>query len=227
VIGYEVDRELIEWLKQEEKLPENVEIRFQDMLTISLKALARESGVPVVIAGNLPYNISAHVVIKLVEEKDFLGRAVLMFQKEVAERLIAGPGTKKYGILSVLAGQCLSIRRLMDVPPGVFSPRPKVMSSVLEITPRADEIVVSSHDVFRLIVKQAFSKRRKTIRNALAQLFAPRMDLLENVLAQAEIAPGLRAEMISVKKFADLARISQDYLGKFKSNQLTNHHNVH
>jgi 16S rRNA (adenine1518-N6/adenine1519-N6)-dimethyltransferase len=214
VIGFELDRELVNWLRQEDVLPGNVELRFGDMLGISFTQLADELGGPLVIAGNLPYNISSQVVMKLVEEKDVLRQAVLMFQKEVAERLVAGPGSRKYGILSVLAGQCLDMKKLMDVPPGLFSPRPKVVSSVVEIKPAAAETDVGNRAIFRRVVKQAFAKRRKTVRNALLELYSPCPHLLDQVLARAEIDPRWRAEMISIEKFSRLARLSEEYLDK-------------
>ncbi len=214
VVGFELDRELVKWLRQEKVLPENTELRFGDMLDISLRELSREIGGPLVIAGNLPYNISSQVVIKLIEEKDVLQQAVLMFQKEVAERLVASPGSKKYGILSVLAGQCLEMKKLMDVPPGLFSPRPKVVSSVVEIKPAISEIEVGNRDIFRMVVKQAFAKRRKTVRNALLQLYSSCPQILDENLERSGIEPGLRAEMISIEKFALLARYSEECLYK-------------
>ncbi len=214
VIGFEIDRELIKWLGEEEILPENVELRHQDMLKISLRQLHAEIRGPIVIAANLPYNISTEIVFKLIEERDVLQQAVLMFQKEVAERLVAGPGSKKYGILSVLAKQCLNIKKLMDVPPSLFVPRPKVVSSVIEIRPSAREIDVGAEDVFRLVVKQAFSKRRKTVRNALHELYTQCPAMLDRALDSAGIDPAWRPEMIDVEAFARLARFSQDCLSK-------------
>jgi len=214
VVGFELDRELVHWLEYEKVLPENVELRLRDMLEISFSELAGELCGRLVIAGNLPYNISTQVVLKLAGEKDALQQAVLMFQKEVAERLVAGPGSRKYGILSVLAGQCLDMRKLMDVPPGLFSPRPRVVSSVLEIKPAAYEVDVSRMDIFRLVVRQAFSKRRKTVRNALSQLFSGCHDLLDHALERAGIDPGWRAEMISIEKFALLSRFSEECICK-------------
>ncbi len=214
VIGFEIDRELMEWLRKEKILPENVELRHQDMLTVSLRQLHAETKGPIVIAANLPYNISSQVVFKLIEERDVLQQAVLMFQKEVAERLVAGPGSKKYGVLSVLTRQCLNVKKLMDVPPGLFVPRPKVVSSVIEIRPSDREIDARSEDVFRLVVKQAFSKRRKTVRNALHELYSQCPAMLDRVLESAGIDPALRPEMINVESFALLARFSQGCLSK-------------
>ncbi len=212
VIAYELDRELVEWLETSGGLDANTEIRFQDMLGISMKELAAETGGRLTIAGNLPYNISSQVVLKLIDEKEWLNQAVLMFQKEVAERLTAGPGSRKYGILSVLAGQCLEVRKLMDVPPGMFFPRPKVVSQVVEIRVAENPVEVDDHKVFRLLVKQAFGQRRKTVRNALSRLFAHDVRLLDSLLKDACIEPGVRAENISVKKFAELARCASKFI---------------
>ena len=208
IIGFELDRELVEWLKEQDELLPNVEVRFKDMLDVSFSELASETGGPLVIAGNLPYNISTQVVIKLIDERKCIEQAVFMFQKEVAQRLAAGPGSKQYGVLSVLTGQCMKVKKLMDVPPGLFSPRPKVMSSVVEFIPLAHEIPVKDRELFRKLVKQAFSKRRKTIRNALSHIFPDgNSDLIENCLIKAGIDPGWRAEAVAIKNYALLSDI--------------------
>ncbi len=212
VIAYELDRELVEWLRTSGGLDANTEIRFQDMLTISLEDLAHETGGKLTLVGNLPYNISSQVLLKLVDQREWLNQAVFMFQKEVAERLTAGPGSRKYGILSVLAGQCLEIRKLMDVPPGMFFPRPRVVSQVVEIRVGEDPVTVEDQEVFRLVVKQAFGQRRKTVKNALSRLFAHDIRVLERLLKDSGIDPGVRAENISIKKFAELARRAGKFL---------------
>ncbi len=215
VIGYELDRELLSWLREHGELAPNVEIRHADMLEISFQDLAEETGGPLVIAGNLPYNISSQVVIRLIDEKKWLKQAVFMFQKEVAMRLSAAPGSRQYGILSVLAGQCLEVRKLMDVSPGLFSPRPKVMSTVLEFVPLEQEIPVKDRALFRTVVKQAFSKRRKTIKNSLSQLFAAHpAGTVEEILRLAGIDPACRAETVSIKKFALLSDLALQLLAE-------------
>ncbi|MGC9023156.1 MAG: ribosomal RNA small subunit methyltransferase A, partial [Dissulfurimicrobium sp.] len=112
VIGIELDRRMIEYLEAQGGVAPNVEIRNEDMLYVSYKALADELGSRLKIIGNLPYNISSRMLFKLIEEQEAIDLAILMFQKEVADRLLSGPGCKDYGILSIIVGYCTEISRL-------------------------------------------------------------------------------------------------------------------
>ncbi|NDY43546.1 ribosomal RNA small subunit methyltransferase A, partial [Dissulfurirhabdus thermomarina] len=196
VVGIEVDRRLVEWLAAEGDLPANVEVRHADILEADLPGLAEELGGPLRLFGNLPYNISTQVLFRLWESRRVVRRATLMFQKEVADRLLAAPGGKDYGILTVLLGLSCRLARLMELPPEAFRPRPKVRSTVLDIDFRDPPFQVRHPDRLRRLVRAAFQKRRKTLRNALAGIDGIPGDRLERCLAACGLDPGQRPETV-------------------------------
>jgi 16S rRNA (adenine1518-N6/adenine1519-N6)-dimethyltransferase len=191
-----------------------VQVRTQNILTLDLGLLAAEQGQALTVIGNLPYNISSQVLVKLISERTAVRRAVLMFQKELADRLSAGPGSKTYGRLSVLLQYCADLRVLREVRAEMFFPKPKVGSVVLgvvfktEIAPR-----VGDEKLLVRVVQAAFGQRRKTLRNALAgglpQLGGPGA---LDVLQQAGIDPRRRAETLSVNEFVLLTDTVEKYL---------------
>lgn len=206
VLAVEIDRHLIPRLR--ERLAEhqltNVEIVEQDILAFDLEAAAKKFG-PLKVVGNLPYQISSPVVFRLLELKRLIPLAVLMFQREVADRINAPPGGKDYGILSVLVQQVANVARVMDLEPKHFQPPPKVRSAVLKLTFPAEPLQpVRDEAVFARVVKAAFGQRRKTLHNALRALGLP-PETLSEVLSAVGIDPGLRAERLSVAQFAALA----------------------
>lgn len=187
----------------------NVEIREADILRVDLTSIGREASRQLVVLGNLPYNISSQVIIQLIQARHRIDRAVVMLQKEMAQRLCAGPGSKDYGRLSVMLGYCAHTRALMQVRAHQFFPAPNVDSTVVGIQ-FADPPPVAADDeklLFR-VVKAAFGKRRKTLRNALAQ-----SDLQldpatsRQLLIQAQIDPMRRAESLSVSEFVRLSNV--------------------
>ncbi len=164
---------------------------------------------PYRLVANLPYNISSQILFKILDHRPLFDRLVLMFQKEVGDRLCAGPATADYGILSVLCQPWYDIRRVALVPPGAFFPPPKVVSAVLLFTPlAAPRVAISDEAFFRRVVKGAFGQRRKTLRNALtgAGFDGARVD---SVLASAAIDPVRRGETLTLEEFARLASLLQ------------------
>jgi 16S rRNA (adenine1518-N6/adenine1519-N6)-dimethyltransferase len=209
VISVEKDRHLVPLLKVELQVHgfTHVEVIEGDILALPLDRLAGPADRPLVVIGNLPYNISSQVVVKLIRERRWVDRAVLMFQKELAERLCAGPGTKTYGRLSVVLQYCTDLTPLFDVRATQFHPRPKVDSAVLEIRfkdciqrPAQDE------QLFTRVVQAAFGQRRKTLRNALSSGLLP-LDAADAVavLEAGGIDPRRRAETLSVDEFVTLS----------------------
>jgi len=209
VIAVDKDGRIIDLLRTELLAAgiDNVEIREADILRVDLDAMARETGRLLVVLGNLPYNISSQVIVQLIHTRRRIDRAVLMLQKEMAQRICAGPGSKDYGRLSVMLGYCAHTQELMQVRAPLFFPAPKVDSTVIGIRfaspppfPADDETLL-----FR-VVKAAFGKRRKTLRNALSQ---SDLDLAastcERLLADAQIDPMRRAESLSVAEFVRLS----------------------
>lgn len=152
---------------------------------------------PFTVVGNFPYNISSQILFTMVDWRLQLQTMVGMFQKEVAQRAAAAPGSKTYGVLSVLIQAFFIVEYLFDVPPGCFDPPPKVMSGIIRLTPRKELPAMRSAADFTRLVKTAFGQRRKTLRNALKPLFDAAV--LKDPLFDK------RAEQLSVDDFGALS----------------------
>jgi 16S rRNA (adenine1518-N6/adenine1519-N6)-dimethyltransferase len=148
------------------------------------------------IVGNFPYNISTQILFRVLEWKEEVSCMVGMFQKEVAQRAASAEGNKVYGVLSVLVQAFFDVEYLFDVHENCFQPPPKVKSGVIRLLPRKEILPMKSEAAFFLLVKTAFNQRRKTLRNAVKQLFSA--DILKDTIFDK------RAEQLSVQQFADL-----------------------
>jgi len=156
----EIDRESIEYLKQ--YYPELAgRIIARDFLQLDLQEEFR--GKPLAIIGNFPYNISSQILFRTLEYRHLIPEFSGMFQKEVAERITVGPGSKTYGILSVLTQAFYEAEYLFTVPPSVFRPPPKVESGVIRLKRRKDHVLPVDSALFFKVVKTAFNQRRKTV----------------------------------------------------------------
>ena len=208
VLAVEKDPQLWDLLKTELLINKvaNVTIIPENILHVDLPSIGEACGAPLVVIGNLPYNISSQVLIQLIHSRLWINRAVLMFQKELAQRITAHPGTKEYGRLTVMLRYCADVKPLSTIKASVFFPAPKVASEILEIKfkalpdyPRHDEA-----KLFK-VVKAAFGNRRKTLKNALAASglhIDPQTAL--HALNMAGIDPTRRAETLSVAEFVSL-----------------------
>jgi len=218
LIAVEKDRQLVPLLKTElaDRGLANVEVIEGNILALSLSDFAAAAAHPIVVIGNLPYNISSQVVVKLVQERAFVSRAVLMFQKELAERLCAPPGSKVYGRLSVLLQYCADTKVLHHIRADKFFPRPKVDSIVLGIKFKTTIAQpVGDEALFVRVVQAAFGQRRKTLRNALSGGLLPLGgDDTIAVLQQAGIEPRRRAETLSVYEFVTLTDVIAAHLSQ-------------
>jgi 16S rRNA (adenine1518-N6/adenine1519-N6)-dimethyltransferase len=187
--------------------PGRLDVVEGDALALDYPAFLNERGVtgPVRICANLPYNIGTPLLVGWLTQKDwppFYDRMVLMFQREVAERIVATPENRAdYGRLGVLAGWRCQSRILFDVPPAAFTPPPKVTSSVVELRPREQPLDCDAATLER-VTAAAFGQRRKMLRQSLKGLGVDPLALL----AQADLAPTKRAEEIPVEGFVALAR---------------------
>ena len=154
------------------------------------------------IIGNFPYNISSQIFFKILEDRDRVPEVVCMIQKEVAERIAEGPGSKTYGILSVLLQAWYDIEYLFTVEPGAFAPPPKVRSAVIRLRRNSRTALAADERLFKTVVKTAFNQRRKTLRNALK----PILDADKPGFGEFIAAPvfDLRAERLSVEDFIEL-----------------------
>jgi 16S rRNA (adenine1518-N6/adenine1519-N6)-dimethyltransferase len=160
---------------------------------------------PAVLSANLPYNAATPILLAAIEEPSAIIRSVATVQKEVAQRFAARPGSDAYGYLSVRAAAFAKARILFDIPPGAFRPRPKVVSSVLELVPRADALVPALRDRAVALASLGFRSRRKTLANALASA-GPRA-AWEQALQEIGKGPRARAEELSLDDFLTLARV--------------------
>ena len=204
ISAIEIDRDLAALLRA--RYPDDrLRLIVGDVRKLALGTLADTA--PLVIAGNLPYNISKPVAMKLVSEHGAVSRAVLMFQREVADRLTAGPGTGAYGPLTVLAGRAFRIEPLFDLPPGAFTPRPKVVSTVTRWTPR-DPVALPPSEIgaLRAVLRAAFAHRRQTLQKNLRAVVPAGGATVGELLEAAGIDGSLRPEAVSPEAFVALAR---------------------
>ncbi len=209
VYAVEKDRQLARLLNNEllAKGISNVQLIEADILGVDLHQMASEANGPITVMGNLPYNISSQILVKLISERASINRAVLMFQRELSDRLTAHAGSRRYGRLTVMLAYCAKISAIAEVPNSVFFPRPRIDSRVIAVTfgttpgfPAADERFLFN------VIKAAFSKRRKTLKNALTQSQLPvDTDAIVPALHDTGIDPTRRAETLSVQEFVALS----------------------
>jgi len=174
-----------------------------DALQADIAALAAgHGGGPVAIVANLPFNVATPLLIGWLRRIDAIEAMTLMFQKEVADRLVAAPRTRDYGRLSVIVQWLCTARRLLDVPPQAFTPAPKVAATVVRLTPRPAPLAPAAFADLERITQAAFGQRRKMLRAALRSLGGD----AEALLAAAGVEPTARAEELPVEAFCALAR---------------------
>jgi 16S rRNA (adenine1518-N6/adenine1519-N6)-dimethyltransferase len=201
----EVDGEMVEYLR--ERVPaEKTVIYQQDVLSFDFVHLGASEGKRLIVLGNLPYNISAPLMFHLLESFPAVERAVVMVQKEVGTRFTASPGTKEYGVLTVLLGIFSCVRTLFTVGPRQFYPPPKVDSMVLRIDFAQSPPACPAFPFLRKLVSKAFQQRRKTLGNSLSGVFGLAPEAVRIACAEAAIDPKRRAETLSVQEFMALAR---------------------
>jgi 16S rRNA (adenine1518-N6/adenine1519-N6)-dimethyltransferase len=205
VTAIEVDHELAIRLKAFYPA-EKLTVVEQDVLEFDFAAVAAQSGQKLVVAGNLPYYITSPILLKLAENHAVLDRAVLMVQREVADRVVAGPGGRDYGLLSVTVQMYGPAERLFTLPPGAFSPPPEVHSTVFrwKFAPRFVELGVTEESFLRF-AKQAFAQKRKTLANNL-RAAGYEAGTVQAAFAAAGIAAQARAEALSIEELAVVSR---------------------
>lgn len=191
--AFDIDIESIDFLK--EKYPQHAhKIHFQDFLEADLTPFAAKGNFKVI--GNFPYNISTQIMFRVLEHRADVSALVGMFQKEVAVRIAEKPGTKAYGILSVLLQAFYKIEYLFTVSEHVFNPPPKVKSAVIRLTRNTTDKLNCNEDLFFKVVKASFNQRRKTVRNSVKVLSG-------NAVVES-IYLDKRAEQLSVAEFVEL-----------------------
>lgn len=195
----EIDRESVAWLYEHYPTLDVIE---GDFLKLDLSVLFHDT---FAVIGNFPYNISSQILFRVFDCRNEAVEMVGMFQKEVAERVAAGPGSKTYGILSVLLSAFYNIEYLFTVHEHVFNPPPKVKSAVIRLTRNDVTALECDEQLFVKVVKAGFNQRRKTLRNALRSAALPIEEVEEDLLAK-------RAEQLSVADFIHLTKTIQSCL---------------
>lgn len=208
IIALEIDPALVGILKAEISL-DNVVILHEDFLQFDFRKFFEgntSERARVKVIGNVPYNISSAIVFRLLEFRQFISSAVLMFQREVAERIAAGPGSRDYGIVSVIVSMYAVIKREFVVPPGCFYPQPKVDSAVVKVTFRDKPLIdLQNPELFREVVRASFAQRRKTLLNNLKNTRFNESGQIEKVLNNCGIDGRRRAESLSAEEFGLLS----------------------
>ena len=198
----EADRDMVAYLGQHYLIGGD-QIISKDFLKVKLENLFE--GAPLAIIGNFPYNISSQIIFKMLDYVDLVPEMVGMFQKEVAERIIAGPGSKTYGVISVLAQAYYEGEFLIHVKPEAFNPPPKVQSAVIRLRRKKEPAIDCNPRLFKRVVKQAFSQRRKMLRNTM-KTFIKGDELLQDPFFQQ------RPEQLSLADFGQLTEWIEERL---------------
>ena len=196
----EFDHDLAEYWQAKSQERSNLTVHSIDILKLDLAKIVDTVEAKIKVIGNLPYNISSPVLFHLMPFAEHFDSQIVMLQKEVVDRMTSSSGSKQYGRLSVMLQYRYQIEQLFTVPSNAFFPPPKVNSAIARLTPRpSSELSVLCFDDFSQLVKQAFSQRRKTLRNTLKQL------LPANLIEECGIDASDRAESLNVNEFVLLA----------------------
>lgn len=202
----EVDHEMVAALRP--ALPPNVELVEADFLDLDLASSVPHR--PIRVVGNLPYNVSSPILFRILEAHRRGGGitdATLMLQREVAERMVAPPGTRDYGVLSIFIQLHSAPRIVLTLPPGAFRPSPKVHSAVVRLTFRPPAVQLNDERVFEAMVRSMFMQRRKTLSNALRPFAESQGHEAPAVLGAAGIDPRRRPETLQLDELARIAEV--------------------
>ncbi len=206
VIAIERDRDMVRVLESELGDLDNVTVEPANALTYDLSRAAAWATEPIAVCGNLPYQIASQILFRIIEYRAHIRRAVIMLQREMADRIVADPGTKTYGALSVMIRAYAIAKRVVVVKASGFTPAPKVDSAVLRLDFAANgqpTVPIECPDQFSSVVHAAFSMRRKTLRNTLRARYGAGPS--DAALDTAGIDGTRRGETLSVAEFAELA----------------------
>ena len=208
IIALERDPDMIRVLRAELAGVDNVDIEDVDALRYDLRMAARWRGDVVSVCGNLPYHIAAPLLFKVVEARAHVRHAVVMIQKEMADRIVASPGTKEYGAIGVMLRTYVDVATVAKVSAGSFMPPPKVDSTVVKLVPLANaapRVPIADEKHYSTVVHAAFGQRRKTLRNALRAVFDEAG--VDGALASTKIDGVRRGETLDIAEFAALAAL--------------------
>ncbi len=206
VVVVERDRDMVDVLRGELGMTENVEILEQNALELHYDALFKQAGKPLVVVGNLPYQIASRLIFGMIDARATCARMVIMLQKEMADRVLAAPDTDPYGALGVMIQTYCDVRGVVKAPSAAFYPAPKVDSAVIQLTPlpgaRTRE-PIDDEKKYSALVHAAFGQRRKTLKNAMRSRWDD--EAIAAGLALADIDGVRRGETLSVAEYARLS----------------------
>jgi 16S rRNA (adenine1518-N6/adenine1519-N6)-dimethyltransferase len=212
LVAIEFDRNLIPFLSEKFASRENFKLIESDALVTNFCEVIRPAANARVVA-NLPYNVATAILQRLIEQRHCLGELILMLQREVVERITAGPGSGERGYLSVFVQAYCTTEKLFDVAPSAFRPAPKVWSSVVRLTPRPRLLAaVKDEKLLWQVVSAGFAQRRKTMLNNLRSAPAPLQEVVKShggasiVLCQAQVDLQRRAETLTVEEWTRITR---------------------
>ena len=217
VVAVEIDSNLIPILEDTLSAYDNVEVINEDILKLDLSRLVEEKngGKPVKVVANLPYYITTPIVMGLFESHVPIDSITIMVQKEVADRMQVGPGTKDYGALSLAVQYYANPEIVVHVPPSCFMPQPKVGSAVIRLTRHEQPVVdVEDEKLLFQIIRASFNQRRKTLLNGLnnsPEIHLPK-EMLEECIEELQVSPTIRGEALSLEQFARLSNIIKSKL---------------
>lgn len=201
----EIDNDVIPVLNELKETSKNhLNIYHQDALKTDFNDLFSKHNQKAKIIGNLPYNISTPLLIKLIQLTDQINSMIFMLQKEVIDRICATENQKAYGRLSVIIQYFCNVQRVVIAPPSAFRPQPKVTSEVIKLTPKENRLALIDFKLFETVVREAFQQRRKTISNSLKKLIS------QEELKNLAIDPKLRAENLNLNNYVEIS----NYLAK-------------
>jgi 16S rRNA (adenine1518-N6/adenine1519-N6)-dimethyltransferase len=207
VIAVEIDPKLVEILRKKLADCPNVEVVRSDILKVDFRRLYKKEGRPIKVVANLPYQISTPLLFRFIEAKEAFSTLTLMLQREVAERMAAPSGGKKYGPLSIFVQLFLNVSIRFFIKPSAFFPPPKIESAVVHMVwkekPRIDE---KDEEWFKEVVKASFGYRRKTLLNALKHSELSLPESIESRMKQAGIDSQRRPETLAIEEFIRLAK---------------------
>jgi 16S rRNA (adenine1518-N6/adenine1519-N6)-dimethyltransferase len=216
VIGIELDRVLAAQLRMRYATLKNIDVLESDFINVEWTSMVGRRPGPlhdlrptqpetVDVIGNLPYYVTSDIVLRILEEHESIGRAVIMVQREVADRISADPGSRDYGLLTATAQLFARVENLFTLPPEAFDPPPEVYSSVIRLTmaPRMEELNIDPAP-FQAMLKLAFAQKRKTLANNLKGHFNDKA--IRSALREAGVRPDIRAEALPLDRMAAIFR---------------------
>jgi len=208
VIAIEIDSKLVAILEKKMKDHPNVEVVKSNILKVDFDQFLKKEGHPVKVVANLPYQISTPLLFRFIESKEIFSSFTLMLQREVAERMVAPPGRKEYGALSVFTQSFFDLSIQFFIKPSAFFPPPKVDSAVVHMAWKERPMIeVNDQEWFKRVVKACFGYRRKTLANALKHSELTLPESIEPKMEAIGIDPRRRPETLAIEEFAKLARV--------------------